>query len=171
MKRTNVILPKDKIREAYLIAKKRNQKEAKYGAMTYGGVRGGFEAHLVGMLGEMAVAHHFGLDVDKVIYDDHGDDGIDLAVAGFGLSQVKTTTYWQKPFLRVELEHYREDVKSYFLCALWFPDIPTTRTVEIVGWAPQELVAAQEPRRLGPQLPLNYILEEQELQPLEAVLA
>lgn len=171
MKRIPVILPKDKIKEAYLLAKKRNQKEARYGAMTYGNVNAGLESHLIGMLGEMAVAYHFGIDVDKVIYDYHGDDGLDLTIAGFGLCQVKTTTYWQKPFLRVELEHYRKDIKSYFLCALWLMDIPTTRTVEIVGWAPHELVAVQKPRRLGFNLPLNYILEEQELQSLNVIAA
>ena len=140
------------------LAKKRNKKEAKFGACTYGRKQGSCMAHFIGIAGEYAVAKSLNVPLDERIFEDHGDDGIDLNDGKWG---VKTTTYLDDPYLRVEVHHFNEEISGYVLCA-YNPRI-NLREVDIVGWAPRDEVKQAEKATLRRGGPLNYILKKNQL--------
>jgi hypothetical protein len=140
------------------ITKQRNEKKHRFGSMTYGGKQGSARAHFIGLAGEYAVAKSIGVEIDTRIFDNHGDDGIDLPD---GKWSVKTTTYLNDPYLRVEVHHFNENAQGYVLCA-YNPEI-NLRLVEIVGWASKDKVKQAEKRFLRHGGPLNYILKKQKL--------
>lgn len=166
-RRVRVSLPLAKVKEAVEIAKQRNNKESKFGAMTYGGKLSGLKAHVIGMLAEIAVAHYFSQKVDSSIFDDHGDDGVDITnIPGYGVVGVKCTTYYDEPYMRVEKEHFSEDVDTYILCYV-NPDL-TKMEAYLIGWASKAEVAAAVQKKFpigksGRYGPMNYVLEEYEL--------
>jgi hypothetical protein len=147
------------------LALKRNRKEKKFGACTYGGKQGSSMAHFIGLVGEYAVAKSVGTQVDERIFEDHGDDGIDIEDGKWG---VKTTTYIHDPYLRVEVHHFSEDIYGYILCA-YKPNVNIRklnvvgRKVNIVGWASREEVRSANKRVLRSGGPLNYILKDHQL--------
>jgi len=167
-RRVKVVLPADKVAHALATAKARNRKEASFGAMTYGGKLGGVEAHNLGILGEAAVAYVTGQGIDERIFDSHGDEGIDITLKGKNLG-VKTTTYPSDPYLRVEVEHFSEEIDAYVLCYInEKADMSKDVEVVIIGWATRDEVRAAEKRSLkigGRYGPLNYILYERNLRP------
>jgi len=140
------------------LTKKRNAKKARFGAMTYGGKQGSGMAHFIGLVGEYAVAKSIGAEVDTRIFEDHGDDGIDLLEEKWG---VKTTTYLNDPYLRVEVHHFNEEIKGYVLCA--YNPRQDLRRVEIVGWALREEVRKAKQATLRRGGPLNYIMKKEQL--------
>lgn len=140
------------------LALKRNGKEKKFGACTYGGKQGSGMAHFIGLTGEYAVAKSVGTQVDERIFEDHGDDGIDIESGKWG---VKTTTYIHDPYLRVEVHHFNEGIQGYVLCA-YKPNI-NIREINIVGWASKEEVRTANKRVLKSGGPLNYILKDYQL--------
>jgi hypothetical protein len=159
-RRVMVKLPQRVVDQALKLAEERNAKEKRYGAMTYGGKLGGVQAHILGILGEAAVAYQTGQDVDRRIFDTHGDDGIDLIVPGMGKVGIKTTTYVDDPYMRVEMEHFRDDIDAYILCA-----INSKHEVVIVGWATKDDVKKGEKKQFVPGGPMNYVLREEVLKP------
>lgn len=141
------------------LAKRRNRKQAKFGAMTYGGVRKSIDAHVLGMCSEGGVCLHYGLPYDERIYEEHGDNGIDTIrdIPGLGPSQIKCTTYFDEPLLRVEIEHYRSDV--FYICVA----VKDKKEFWIVGCATAEQVRNAPTRQFVNGGPMNYVLEEDEL--------
>ena len=158
MKRKIVILTHEQYNYGLELAKKRNAKESKFGAMTYGNKRGGLEAHLIGIIPEIAVARILGVNVDERIFDNHGDDGVDL-VSEVGKIGVKTTTYGNDPFLRVELEHFADSIDFYILC--YYEPQKDKLKVEIIGWASKDEVSKAPQRRFLRNGPMNYVLTEE----------
>ncbi len=140
------------------LAKNRNKKEKKFGACTYGRKQGSCMAHFIGIVGEYAVAKSLNTTVDERIFEDHGDDGIDLDSGKWG---VKTTTYLNDPYLRVEVHHFNEGINGYVLCA-YKPEV-NLRRVDIVGWASKDEVKTSEKAVLRHGGPLNYILKKHQL--------
>lgn len=163
--RIKITLPSEKVEKAYSLAVKRNQKETRFGGMTYGGKRGSLEAHLLGILPEMAVAHYFDVNVDERIFSDCGDDGEDLVLPFYGTTQVKATTYWNDPLLRAEVEHDHAGIDSYLLT---FVDKRLIKPEEvwIIGWLPRSEVIKSPKNKLLKNGPLNYIVSETELRPV-----
>jgi hypothetical protein len=164
-RRVPVALTAYNLKLALELAGQRNGKERRYGAMTYGGKQSGLGAHTVGILAEMAVAQHYGVQVDQTIYQTHGDNGIDLQnVAQYGRVGVKCTTYTRQPLLRVEKEHFSQEIDTYVLCCL---DEKQPSVVYLVGSASKEHVAQAPVKRLLQSGPLNYLLSEADLSPMQ----
>lgn len=146
---------------AQILSAQRGEKCKRLGDNTYGSVRGGVEAHLIGVIGELAVAHFFNIPVDTNIYA-YGDGGIDLKINDKNIA-VKTTTYFSSPKLSVEVNKFRDDC-CYFGCAL------KDRTINLFGWATAEEVAAAEQKRWinKDSAPLNYVLDINEMRQFKA---
>lgn len=158
-RRKLIVLSPEDCTKALALVEGRNRKESRLGAMTYGGVRGGAEAHLIGMFGEMAVAKFFGLPVDERIFDHHGDDGIDLE-NGSRKYGVKCTTYLDEPYMRVEKKHFNRQLNGYILCAM---NKATPAEVYLIGWATVDMIGTASQRRFVAKGPVNYVLREEQL--------
>ena len=165
-----IVLPRDKVAEVKQLASQRNRKEEKFGAMTYGGERGSCEAHLIGLFAEMAAAVYFGVNVDSRIFEDHGDDGEDLVLPGYGVTQIKASTY-DPPWLRAEVQHDHPGIETYMVAIVKREQVHSTYEgdVEVVlsGWLPREKVITKKPKVI--RGPLSYVWEERELYPIERV--
>jgi len=159
-RRQLVVISRPEAARAVALAKGRNLKEARLGAMTYGGRCKGVEAHLIGMFGEMAVTKFCGGVVDERIFKDHGDDGTDCVIEGVGKIGIKCTSYLEEPYLRVEMEHFDADIAGYVLCAL---DKKKAHEIQIIGWATADMVQAAPQKQFVPDGPMNYVLYEHEL--------
>jgi hypothetical protein len=131
--------------------------------MTYAGKRGSLQAHLLGILPEMAAAHYYGVNVDERIFEDHGDDGRDLILPVTGVTQIKATTYWSEPWLRAEIEHDHEGIDSYMLA---YVDLENIENVWLIGWLPRAEVITKPRKQLVEAGPLNYVAHESELRPI-----
>ena len=160
--RVQVKLPKKILDEAIDIAKQRDLKKKKFGSKSYNNsYRSSEDVHIVGAVGEAAVAHFFGVEMDKTIFHEHGDAGVDNTVKGYGNIEIKTTTYWKNPYLRVPAYRPNKDINHYILC---YVDKKDYSNVWIIGVAKKEDVVKQTKRRLCKDGPLNYIVEEKELE-------
>tara|TARA_B100001105_G_C22320174_1_gene412165 strand:+ start:273 stop:803 length:531 start_codon:yes stop_codon:yes gene_type:complete len=173
MARIIVKLSNKEVSFAEKLAHKRDAKKVRFGAGKYAACSektGSSEmSHFYGILGEVAVAKHFGAEVDEEIFDNHGDDGIDLTIKKLkGKTQVKTTTYCKEPLLRVPMGRDKdkekiENVESFVCCCI---DPKVKQVVEIVGWATREEVKKGAQRKFLRFGPTNYVLGENELRPL-----
>jgi hypothetical protein len=159
-RRVKVTLSAEQFQLANKLADARNKKERKFGAMTYGGVRGSRQAHIIGIVPELAVCVLGNGSVDERIFDSHGDEGIDAILPGLGKVGVKTTTYEKEPYLRVEMEHFREDIDAYILC---FYNERCPHDVWIVGWSTKDEVKKGQQKRFVSGGPMNYVLHEKDL--------
>jgi hypothetical protein len=164
-RRVLVMLPQEKVEDAISLARGRNLKEQRYGPMTYGSRLTGIEAHVIGVVAEQGVAHHFGVEVDAAIHA-RGDNGIDLVLPGLGRTGVKCTTYGADPLLRVEGEHLCEGVAAYLLAHV---DPRRLEEVWLIGWATKAEVVKGRKARFVANGPVNYVLHEGELRGLDVV--
>lgn len=158
--RIKVKIPQDILEQIVQIAKDRNKKQAKFGAMTYEGgrkQRASLEAHVIGMVAETAAAIHFGGEIDKRIFENHGDDGRDLNLPKYGVTQVKATTYWTDPWLRAEVEHDKDYLDTYMLA---YVDENNYRAAWLVGWLPRSEVIKLPQEKCKSNGPLNYVCKE-----------
>jgi hypothetical protein len=161
MARIRIPLTQTELDHAFNIAKQRNQKEKRFGAMTYENKRGGLEAHRIGIVAEAAIAKLFNTKLDQKIYELSGDSGVDLVLPNVGECAVKATTYHKKPYLRAEVEHHRDDIGAYIACYV----NPKTYDVWFIGWISGEELDNKEIEqgKLTPNGPLNYIVREHQL--------
>jgi hypothetical protein len=163
--RIDITLSSTELKEAKTLGKRRSKKEARFG-------RGFFDrpsviGHTYGVVSEWGCAKLFGIDFDRRIFDDHGDDGFDLVLPGTYSCEVKTTSYTIAPMLRVEVNKINEEIDIYIACCInrytlqcWF-----------FGWTEQNYVKRAEKKQLRSDGPLNYILTERELRdPLELLI-
>ena len=155
---------------AIRIAGDRNRrKQKKFGAMNYKSQikpkRTGYKTHFIGMVGEVLAAQFCGGEVDETISDDHGDNGIDTNVPGVGECGIKTTTHTGEPWLRVEVEHFKENM-IYIACAYDFDEEKgDDQEFYIAGWATSDEVKHGVKKTLVDDGPLDLVLEEHELHP------
>lgn len=159
-RRIRVMLSDGQLLYANKLAEARNKKESRFGAMTYGGVRGSKQAHLIGIIPEMAVCILGGGKVDERIFESHGDEGIDAILPQFGKVGIKTTTYEDDPYLRVEMEHFSDDIDVYVLCCY---NERRPHEVWIVGWAAKDEVKHGQQKCFVTGGPMNYVLFEKDL--------
>lgn len=164
-RRIKIDMPPELVEKITSLAGARNKKEKRFGGMNYGNVRGSLQAHVIGMTAEAAVAHYFGVDVDERIFHNKGDDGKDLVIPGFGVTQVKSTTYWSEPWLRAELEHDKDYIETYLLV---YVDKEDLSCVWMIGWLPRHVVVTLPKKRLVDRGPLNYVAAEKDLCPVPA---
>jgi hypothetical protein len=156
-----IVLTPERLQQATALAEGRNGKERALGPMTYGARLTGIQAHLVGLLGEQAVAQHYDLPVDVAIYDRHGDQGIDLTIPCLGVTGVKATTYLDDPLLRVEVEHATAD---YFILVC-VPDVARKpQEVYLCGYTTREkLLTEGRLVQLVRGGPMNRVMSEADL--------
>lgn len=159
-RRVKIVLSDEQFEYANNLADARNRKECRFGAMTYGGVRGSKQAHLIGIIPEIAVCIVGGGEVDARIFDSHGDEGIDANLSELGKIGIKTTTYGDDPYLRVEMEHFRDDIDAYVLCCY---NEHRPKEVWIIGWATKDEVKQGQQRQFVHGGPVNYVLCEKDL--------
>ena len=171
MSRITIKLTPQEIKKAKSIAKKRDAKKAKFGAGRYGACSsktrtGSSEnSHFIGLLGEIATAKYFDVKIDTKIYDNHGDDGIDLEIPDLGKTQVKTTTYTNKPLLRIPCGTEKdvekiEPVDTYICCCV---DKSDYSEVDLVGFIDKDLAVKAKKVQFIQRGPINYVIEEDKL--------
>jgi hypothetical protein len=117
-----------------------------------------FEAHLTGVLGEVAVAKAARSEMDKQIYV-HGDAGHDLPIAGYSADVKATATHVPEPDLIVPADS--EPTAEMYVLAHRIEE----RKVRLVGWADKDTLTDRAPER-EPGSTLNYIVPFDELRPI-----
>ena len=142
------------------LAKARNKKSKRFGACTYNSDQTGNDTHLIGLLGEFAVSQHFEVPLDETIYDNHGDVGADFVIDGLGRAEVKTTTYYAEPLLRVPVDSISKKTDAYILCAV---NKNNLKQVQIIGWLGTKKVIQARQQKLSRYGPKNYIIAEESL--------
>ena len=152
-----VKLSDQQLREAKRIASRRSES---YEAIDGGRVHGNQtyqDAHLTGVVGELAVAQLYDGTIDRRVYD-HGDNGHDL-VFGQTTLDVKTTqtSALSRPDLIVPVDP--TPTADYYFLTHWLDDYH----VRILGYASRETILDREPRRF-PGTTLNYVVPPTELQ-------
>lgn len=124
--------------------------------------------HLIGLLGECAVAKFYSLSIDSDVYQ-FGDDGIDLELYDESID-VKTTatTALDLPELLVRADKtLQSDIYVRAHVVNWDE---TGARVRIIGAASQEVVKNREPQR-HPGSTKNYVVTPRELDLLPALQA
>ena len=157
-------LDKSILDKAEKLATLRNRKEIIYGSKTYAQKHSAKNAHKIGLIAELVVANFFYTDINEFIYNDRGDDGVDLTLPPpYKRTQVKATTYKIDPWLRVEVESISPDIDSYILVYV----NKNCSEADIVGWATkQEVVSSQKKEQLVIGGPVDYVLTSDKLKPV-----
>lgn len=115
-----------------------------------------FDAHLTGILGEIAVATSLDGTFDDGVYI-YGDDGFDVKLWGDYTGDVKTTeTDLELPDLIVR-SNPRPTADLYILCHRI-----DELTIRMIGYTDLETVLEKEPERF-PGTRLNHIVPPEEL--------
>ncbi|MFC7028510.1 hypothetical protein ACFQH8_15980 [Halomicroarcula sp. GCM10025710] len=115
------------------------------------------DAHLTGVVGELAVAQLYDGRIDRDVYE-HGDEGHDL-IFGRTTFDVKTTktTALSRPDLIVPVDP--TPIADYYFLTHWVEE----HRVRVIGYASRGTVLDREPRRF-PGETLNYVVPPTELQ-------
>lgn len=160
MARIPIDLPQDKREEALDLAKQRNKKEKRFGGKTYNDTMTAQDSHNMGIIAEAATAHFLGVDIDRRIFNNKGDDGVDLVCPKFGNIAVKSTSYYDDPYLRAEVKRDFEIIDTYILVYV----SPTLDKIELVGYiSRKDLHTKGKQKKLGRFLPTNWICKERDL--------
>jgi len=157
--RQSVWLSMEDVGNLCVLAKLRNRKEDRIRTDVLRDDIGAYETHIIGLLGEVAFAKHFGLQVDSEVHEWHGDDGWDFDWHGKKID-VKTCLYFDEPQLKVRIDKIVPDVDVYVLCAVKKTEM---QHVDIIGYATREMLNGAERKKYGDWLPMNYVMKEQEL--------
>lgn len=121
--------------------------------------------HVIGLLGECAVAKFYSISVDSNIYK-FGDDGVDLELYGKSIDVKTTGTDMTLPELLVRADkNLQSDIYIRAHVLDWDE---TGARVRIVGAASQEAVKNREPQR-HPGTTKNYVIPPRELDLLPAL--
>jgi len=178
--RVIVNLTDEEINKAKGLAKKRNEKEKYFGRGRHGHLSdkaGSSEAsHAAGLIAEIAVAKHFGVQIDERIFDKHGDDGYDMVIDALG-GKVDVKSFidhgngmvMKDPHLKVPCEKKKDLEKmknvDVYLGVCYEKKKP--KEVHLFGWETKDnLLKKGRKKRYGQQYPLNYVLYENELNPI-----
>ena len=158
--RIRVLLSEDDFGVVQELATARDAKKGLYGAMTYGDVLDSTASHRSGLAAEMAICRLGQSALDRQVYATHGDNGIDCKLPILGKTGVKSTSYAEQPYLRVEIEHFRTDIDVYVLCYVHWS---CPRSVWVIGWATGKEVKMAPQSQFVPGGPMNYVLQEHQL--------
>lgn len=158
--RIKIDLPPELRQEALDLAKERNKKEKRFGGKTYNGTMTAQNSHDMGLLAEMAVSFYLGIEVDKRIFHNKGDDGIDLVHQKLGNIAVKSTSYEVDPYLRAEVKRDFDIIDNYILCYV----SKDLQDIYIIGYISRtDLHTRGVKKKLGRFLPENWIVGEKDL--------
>jgi len=148
-------LTDEQLQDARRIAEARNR--------SYDGIDGGrvcgeqtrSDAHLTGVIGELAYAIQYNKKIDESIYS-HGDGGQDFTTGPITIDTKNTRTHIDRPALIVPVEP-APTADIYFLLHQI-----NKRKVRIIGFATHAAVTDREPVR-KPGDTLNYVVPQEEL--------
>ena len=175
MRMQTIKLTKRNLDKAKKLAEARDEKKSKFGHGRHGKLaKSSYNAHYIGLLGEIALGKALNSKIDEKIYSDSGDDGYDFTVGGKTLD-VKTSAHemaWDDPLLKVPCQT-QKDVdkleKSDIFVAVSLNQ--KTNEVRIWGWVDRETLTDRKPRSLrlrsGGFGPMNYIVGKDEFRPIE----
>jgi len=151
-----VTLNRHKIGHAKFVARQRARSYENYSGNTVHGDHSSYSAHLVGVVGELAVTELYGGSIDAHSHST-GDDGFDLRF-GQHTVDVKTTRTRSvdRPDLLISPES--ELVADLYFLAHWFDE----GRVRILGYAARSNIVKREPERY-PGTSLNYVVPADEL--------
>lgn len=116
------------------------------------------EAHLTGVLGEMAVCKIFRAEMDDKIYV-RGDPGYDLCVSGKRVDVKATATDMSLPDLLVPGDQ-DPDADLYILAHR-----TADRIIRLLGWVDHEKLTDRKPKQ-HPGSKRNYVVKPHELRPI-----
>ncbi len=163
LNRIKIRLPKKQREYALDLAKQRNKKEKRFGGKTYNDTMTAQDSHNMGIIAEAAVAYYLGVEISSRIFHNKGDDGVDLVCPVYGNIAVKSTSYFDDPFLRAEVKRDFEHINTYILCYV----SKDLKDIWIIGQIPRsELHIKGKRKKLGRFLPENWIAKESDLLPL-----
>lgn len=149
-------LSEQHLNEAEKIARQRSKSYANIDGGRLYGVQEIQDAHLTGVIGELAVAELYDGSIDRNIYE-KGDEGYDLLFDDTSID-VKTT---QTPALtRPDLIVPTDPAPTadYYYLVHWFE----THSARVIGYASQERVLNREPKCF-PGTTQNYVIPPTEL--------
>ena len=143
-----------------------SQRYDSYRAINGGAVFGprkALESHLIGILGEMAVADLYGVGLDTSTYE-FGDGGSDLNFSAAELSTDVKTTATRKVRLPELLVRADKPLTAdlYVRAHVIDRDRDAGVRVRIIGCATREMVKQQDPR-CHPGDRLNHVVEPDEM--------
>ncbi|MCQ4334927.1 hypothetical protein KM295_15860 [Natronomonas sp. F2-12] len=153
-----VKLSREDIRRALDLAEKRNDSAIDEGVVF--GDQTALSSHQTGLLGELAVARLYGLNVDENAYK-QGDDGIDLSLHGTSIDVKSTATrQMSRPDLLVRAN---KPLKSELYIRTHVFDCTASRArIRIIGCASKEKVKDQMPEPY-PEDTLNRVVRADEM--------
>ncbi|MFC4448156.1 MULTISPECIES: hypothetical protein [Halorussus] len=159
-----VYLNESEIQRCYELARERDSSKDGRGYLDED--QNSFMAHFRGVQGELAVAKWYGVEdtFDDEIYEDEGDDGVDLEIARFGVD-VKTTPYDETGRLLMDQHHVYEaldDPEKTIPDAFYLVEEIEKGVLGLVGWCTLAELLDREPRK-WPRDTLNYVVERDEL--------
>ena len=121
------------------------------------------DAHVIGVKGELAFAATYGLETDTSINATGGDSGYDFELTHNGtrrLVNLKVSTFYEKPWLKVRAERIEQPADTYVLAAIGADGV----TIRFAGWATADEIKQTEPTMMTGSK--NYIRDETELRPM-----
>jgi hypothetical protein len=161
MNRKFIQIEDGELNKLYNLATRRNEKERIYGSRTYGNKDNSLWIHYAGLIGEFGCAKWLGVKVDETIFATHGDRGVDFTYNGLAID-VKTSLNYDNPYLKVQSDKDYSRVNVFLLATVH----PEDFNVEVVGYAPKDLVTQKIPRQVFRNEPrLFWTLEADELLP------
>jgi len=153
-----VTLDRWDLAEVERIARGRNDRKVEAGVRSnkVDAAKGELGAHLMGVRGEYAVGKLFGLPLDEDCWL-HGDNGVDLEVAGYTFSvRTRGMNGWDYALMGTDTSEFNTD----FGVLVWAPD-RNPRSVTVAGWTtkghfmhnrkPVEYIAGQRRWAMGPE--------------------
>jgi hypothetical protein len=157
-----VRLPQKEIERGFRLAKRRNSS---YKAIDGGDVFGdlnSLDSHQRGILGELAVAKFYGIEIDSEVYDS-GDGGRDFQFFNNSIDTDVKTTATKKMQLPELLVKADKGVNAdLYIQAHIIKESRSEVYVRLLGYATADTVTARSPRR-HPGRTKNYVVEPNEL--------
>ncbi|MCU4971139.1 hypothetical protein OB955_00100 [Halobacteria archaeon AArc-m2/3/4] len=150
----------DQLRTVDALAEDRNESYKEIDGGVVFGKNDALTSHQIGILGEIAVAHRYNVEIDTETYR-FGDDGTDL-VLGNKTVDVKATATDAMRYPQLLVRTDKElTADLYFRVHVldWGAD---RARVRLLGYASKERVTDRKPRR-HPGTKENYVVEPEEL--------
>lgn len=154
--RAPVQLHPEQIADAHDIAEMRERTPRAYKHRTHAG-ESGYITHLIGIMGELAVAEYYGLELELVF--NRSDNGVDFTLEDGKTLQVKAVPYFDDPCMKLQ----PADTKADFYMLVCVATV--NGYCEIVGTTTRREVLRREPARYRPHLPLSRLIYERDLTP------
>jgi hypothetical protein len=156
-----VELTEQEIKHSLRTAKRRNDSYIGYADKDVFGDLDSLDSHQIGILGELAVAKFYALDIDTEVYD-YGDGGRDFSLFDRLDVDVKTTATDKMRLPELLVKANKEVTADQFIRAHIISRDNSRVYVRLLGYVPEEIVTDREPRR-HPGQTKNYVVGPNEM--------